>query len=178
MKALEEDKYRNILITGLALEEALKGNTCIVLSKRKKHLENMAKEIQSCIKALCEEWDLKGIKPAEVVLNALTGDNSFDYSDIKNDIESYECGSILFSTLAEEGTDIPKLDRLFLTYPARKLRGVEQSIGRIMRPYPGKKDAIVYDFRDKNVSLLNNQYRFRAQGIYHKNGYEVEKFNE
>ena len=174
IKGLEEDSTRNILITGTALQEALEGHCCLIISKRKNHLECMAKEIQNCINALCEEWNLKGIKPTEVVLNMLTGDNSGEYSDIADDIESYECGSVLFSTLADEGTDIPRLDRLFLAYPGRKLRGYEQAIGRIMRPHPKKKDAIVYDFRDTKVSLLNSQFRERCQGIYNKKGYNVE----
>jgi superfamily II DNA or RNA helicase len=173
LKALEGDENRNILITNIALENALEGHTCIILSKRKKHLENLAKEIQNCINAFCEEWKLNGIEPAEVILNVLTGNNSSDYDDIKNDIDSYECGSILFSTLAFEGTDIPRLDRLFLAYPGRKLRGYEQAIGRIMRPHSEKADAIVYDFRDVNVSILNSQYRLRAQQLYHKKKYEI-----
>lgn len=174
MELLEKDEYRNIIITGLALQEALEGHTCIILSKRKKHLEYMCKKIQSCINAFCEEWELKGIKPSEVILNVLTGDNSFEFNNILKDIESYECGSILFSTLAGEGTDIPKLDRLFLAYPGRKVRGFEQAIGRIMRPHPQKKDAIIYDFRDYKVPILNSQYRYRTQNIYNKKEYKVE----
>ena len=174
MKFLEEDRDRNDVIVGLALQESLKGNCCIVLSKRKKHLEYIIKSINSAFISFNEEWKSRGIEPTEVYLDTLTGENSSEFNSISSRIESYKYGSILFSTLAEEGTDIPKLDRLFLTYPGRKTRGFEQAIGRIMRKHPNKKDAIVYDFRDKNVSLLNGQFRERAQRIYNKRKYEVE----
>jgi hypothetical protein len=47
-----------------------------------------------------------------------------------------------------------------------------------MRPHPKKKDAIVYDFRDYKVLLLNSQYRHRAQEIYNKKNYKVEIIND
>ena len=166
MFALEKDQDRNELIINKVLEECWGGSDigqCLILSKRKEHLSNLLKIF---------------LDIAPTIFNGpiqfLTGDNSNEISKIscRIDKNNYE-GSVLFSTLAEEGTDIPKLDRLFLTYPGRKLRGYEQAIGRIMRPHPKKKDAIVYDFRDANVSLLNSQFRSRCQ-MYHKNSYEVD----
>ena len=54
---------------------------------------------------------------------------------------------ILFATyqLAKEGLDIPRLDRLVLATPTRNKVIVQQSIGRIQRPAPGKTEALVLD---------------------------------
>lgn len=167
MAALENDKVRNIDIVSYAHNSAQAYRTCLVLSKRKKHLDN-----------LYEVWNymMRNFAPVNYDIFFLTGENSKEYNIIKDEIELSR-GCIIFSTLAEEGTDIPKLDRLFLAYPGRKLRGYQQAIGRIMRPHPGKKDAIVYDFRDYKVPLLNSQFRDRNQRIYHKKNYKVENIN-
>lgn len=163
MSTLEKDENRNNIIMKIVIEQALEGHKCLVLSKRKKHLDYLNNI----------SYDIVG-DPCPIMIVSLTGDNSNELDIIKKDVELEDCGSILYSTLAEEGTDIPCLDRLFLTYPGRKTRGFEQAIGRIMRNHPDKNDAIIYDFRDKNVSLLNGQFRERAQRIYNKRQYEVE----
>ncbi len=171
MKTLEEDSDRNSLIMGAVLNEALNGHHCLIISKRKNHLEEIFNHYpEECM------WIWENNKPKYITeWFKLTGDNSYESAEIAQKIDECEIGTITFTTLADEGTDVPRWDRLFLAYPGRKLRGYEQSIGRIMRPHPKKKDAIVYDFRDSNVSLLNSQYRDRAQRIYAKKGYKVEQ---
>lgn len=165
MSSVECDFERNLLIVDLINQEAEKEKYILVVSKRISHLEE-----------IMIKFSLRDMGPNDnnVEFSMLTGQNPNEYKDIKNAIEKSNKGYVLFSTLADEGTDIPILDRLFLTYPGRKLRGFEQAIGRIMRPHPQKKDAIVYDFRDANVSLLNSQFRNRIQNIYHKKNYKVE----
>ena len=160
MSALEIDEDRNNLIAKVVYKEAQEGNICLVVSKRKNHLD----EILDYMPTYGQDDNIRYYK--------LTGDNSNQYKEIADNIDN-ERYCILFSTLAEEGTDIPCLDRLFLTYPGRKVRGFEQAIGRIMRPHHKKKDAIVYDFRDINVPLLNSQFRDRCHQIYNKKGYKV-----
>jgi superfamily II DNA or RNA helicase len=44
---------------------------------------------------------------------------------------------------------------------------VNQQIGRILRNFPGKKDAIAFDFRDSLVSLAESQYHTRLKQVYH-----------
>ena len=50
----------------------------------------------------------------------------------------------LFATysLAKEGLDIPRLDRLYLTTPQKDFAVVAQSIGRIARTFDGKGEPI------------------------------------
>lgn len=162
IQALESDVHRNSLIVENVLKEFRDGHACLVLSSHKKHLDFLYHMFHEAL--LKEEMDR---------IFLLTGDNSKEFREIADEIDRIEDGSILLSTLATEGTDVAKLDRLFLTYPGRKLRGYEQAIGRIMRIHPKKTDAIVYDFRDAKMSLLNNQFRDRMQQIFNKRGYNV-----
>jgi superfamily II DNA or RNA helicase len=48
-------------------------------------------------------------------------------------------------TYAAEGLDIPRLDTLVMATP----RGnIEQSVGRILRPYPNKREPTIFDVKD------------------------------
>lgn len=70
---------------------------------------------------------------------------------------------ILFATyqLAKEGLDISRLDRLVLATPTRNKVIVQQSIGRIQRPAPGKTGALVLDIVDEHTPQLLAQYKQR-----------------
>lgn len=51
-------------------------------------------------------------------------------------------------TLAKEGLDIPRLDRLHLVTPQKDFAIVVQAVGRVARAFPGKIEAICYDYVD------------------------------
>jgi superfamily II DNA or RNA helicase len=70
----------------------------------------------------------------------------------KGELEIAREARVIFATsqYAQEGLDIPALDTLFLTTP---LSDVEQAVGRILRPFEGKKEPIVVDIRDDNVAV-------------------------
>lgn len=72
---------------------------------------------------------------------------------------------MLFATyqLAKEGLDIPCAGRLYLVQPVRDKVSVQQAVGRIMRPAPGKTTALVYDFVDNNVPACRSQYAARRR---------------
>lgn len=69
--------------------------------------------------------------------------------------------------LAKEGLDIPCADRLFLVQPVRDATAIQQSVGRVMRPAPGKTDAVVYDFVDAWVPTCQSQWAARKT-VYRK----------
>ncbi len=73
-------------------------------------------------------------------------------------------------SLAKEGLDIPRLDRLYLTTPKKDFAVVTQSIGRIARRFSGKEDAVCYDYVD-DIAFCQNQYR-RRKAHYRKAGCE------
>jgi superfamily II DNA or RNA helicase len=82
--------------------------------------------------------------------------------------------NVLFATkIADEGLDIRRLDRLFLTCPVRSTNKVVQQIGRIQRAFPGKQDAVVYDFVDSLCGLTKSQFYSRRRNAYA--GFEIKE---
>lgn len=71
-------------------------------------------------------------------------------------------------SLAKEGLDIPRLDRLYMTTPKKDYAVITQSIGRIARVFQGKDDAICYDYVD-DIQFCQNQYK-RRRAHYKKAG--------
>lgn len=69
----------------------------------------------------------------------------------------------LFATysLAKEGLDIPRLDRLHMATPQKDYAVVTQSIGRIARTFEGKSEPVVYDYVD-DIGLLEGSYKKRC----------------
>lgn len=63
-------------------------------------------------------------------------------------------------SLAKEGLDIPRLDRLYLTTPKKDYAVVTQSIGRIARRAEGKESAACYDYVDA-IGFCENQWKKR-----------------
>ena len=89
-------------------------------------------------------------------------------------IEALKSGDkhFLFASysLAKEGLDIPRLDRLYLTTPKKDYAVVTQSIGRIARVFDGKTDAVCYDYVD-DIQFCENQWK-RRRTSYRKAGCE------
>ena len=67
--------------------------------------------------------------------------------------------------LIGEGFDCKELSTLFLATPVKFSGRVLQYLGRVLRPAPGKKQAIVYDYLDVNVGVLKASAKAR-QRVY------------
>ena len=81
--------------------------------------------------------------------------------------------SIIFATFsqAHEGLDIPELDTVILATPKSDIK---QSVGRILRETPGKKnDPHIYDIID-DWSILNAMYYKRSK-VYRECGFNVPR---
>ncbi len=80
----------------------------------------------------------------------------------------------LFATyaLAKLGLDIPRLSRLVLITPHRDKTTIQQAVGRIMRPYEGKSQPVVYDIYDSRVPQLVHWARERVR-VYKRLGCRV-----
>ena len=84
-------------------------------------------------------------------------------------LEEIRQGKIIFffaTQLADEGLDIRRLDKVWLVTPSRNTSRIEQRIGRIMRLFDGKNSACVYDFVDREVKLLEKQFKTRYYRVY------------
>lgn len=61
-----------------------------------------------------------------------------------------------------EGFDWPALDHLFLTFPFSWRGKLIQYVGRVQRVYPGKVEAVVYDYVDQNLAIFQAMWRKRV----------------
>lgn len=92
-------------------------------------------------------------------------------ADMRSGVKRY-----LFATysLAKEGLDVPRLERLYMVTPQKDYAVITQAIGRIARTSKGKEDPVVYDFVD-DIQFLVKAYKKRCT-TYRKNGaYFVER---
>jgi len=80
--------------------------------------------------------------------------------------------AIVLATVAKEGLDIPRVDRIYLPFPSSSAAGTKQKVGRGTRVADGKKNTIIFDFVD-DVLVLRKQFRKRRYGFYDKSGMQV-----
>jgi superfamily II DNA or RNA helicase len=145
--AITELEERNaIIIKTVSAAVALKRRV-LVLSDRREHCFELHKKIGS----------ISGLYVGGMKETDLT-------------ISSEKPVVIATFQLAHEGLDIPALDTVILATPKSDIK---QSIGRIMRETPGKKnDPLIYDIVD-HWSVLNSMYRKRCV-IYEEGGFVFE----
>ena len=157
---LTKDRDRNKLIIDHVIAEAREGHYCLVLSERISHVKEL--------------YQLFVNKYPKGKAAAITGaDSKSKRTQAIEDITAGKSNVLFASKLADEGLDIQRLDRLFLTCPARSSNKISQQIGRILRTCEGKNDAIVYDIVDSLVGLADSQYCSRKQQAY--GGYQIEE---
>lgn len=160
ISALAENEERNKKILKILLDASKAKRKIIVLSDRRGHVEFLKQSFDFNKKAL-------GIE-AETRMYVGGMEKSVRQ-------EAEQNGDILFGTfqMAKEGLDIPSLDTLFLVTPNSSAITVEQSLGRIARSEEGKKDPMVVDFVDTQISICNALFNKRLK-VYNKMGLEVK----
>lgn len=152
----ENLRREEVIVNTIKLNE---GKSCLILSDRLSHLEHLMNWLPAHMR-----------RDAVMVSGKMTTKKG--KAEREKAIEDMRSGrkKYLFATysLAKEGLDIPRLERLFLTTPQKDYAVVTQSIGRIARVFEGKSDPIAYDFVD-NISYLVKSYKKRCT-TYRKNG--------
>jgi superfamily II DNA or RNA helicase len=157
--AITTDDARNTLILNKVAEEANSSHPCLILSNRIKHVLQLNQKLNNGIASACLTSRTPKSEREEILRKMNSGDLT-----------------VLFATtLGDEGLDIRCLSRLFLVVPVRSVNKVMQQIGRIQRTFPGKTDAIVYDFRDPLCSLAESQFHTRLKQVYEAQGFEIEE---
>lgn len=161
VSALVKDDDRNLRISANIWRELIQGHCVLVLSRRLGHLSdlrNMTEERLELERKSQKTFMLTGKETTEERMTVA---------------ELADKGScVIFSTLADEALDIPRIDRIHLAYPSRNPDLIRQQIGRGERPHPDKTDVIVYDYVD-SAGPLQNQYRERAREVYTQEGLKV-----
>lgn len=147
---------RHLIIHDSIVKE--RDHSCLILSDRLEHLENIMKLLPPIM------------QPYAVMISGKMTTKK-GKAEREQAIEDMRTGKkkYLFATysLAKEGLDIPRLERLFLTTPQSDYAVITQSIGRIARTFEGKAEPIAYDFVD-NIGYLLKRYKKRCS-VYKKN---------
>jgi superfamily II DNA or RNA helicase len=151
-----ENEDRTSLIANCIFKEL--HHPCLILSDRLEHLSNIIDALpfplqEYAVMISGKMTSKKGKAEREQALE-----------DMRSGKKKY-----LFATysLAREGLDIPRLERLFMATPQKDYAVITQSIGRIARTYEGKADPICYDFVD-DIGYLVKSYKKRC-ATYKKN---------
>jgi superfamily II DNA or RNA helicase len=140
------NRGRNALIAEQMVLASKAGRKLLVLSERLQHLRDLEAEFRAA-------WEMQGTGPDPSVGYYVGGTT-------EEEQKYAEKCQVIFATsqFVQEGLDIPALDTLFLTTP---LSDIEQAVGRILRPFPEKKDPVVVDFRDDQVPSCKRYARYR-----------------
>lgn len=100
--------------------------------------------------ALVEELVARGVKAGHVDGNTPIDERRATLSAFKRgDIQVISNAAVL-----TEGVDIPDADCAAMARPTRSQTAYIQMAGRVLRPWPGKKDALIIDFSDSAQSLI------------------------
>lgn len=161
LESLTHDEQRNRLIIRHLAREVRAGHQALVLSERIEHLNLL-------------ECAFREVMPDERTA-VVTGEMPKAQRATAIEEARSRTVRVLFATrLADEGLDIPSLDRLFLTCPTRAAGKVRQQLGRIMRPHPGKGQPVVFEFVDPAVGVLDAQAKARFWEVYRPMNLRVE----
>lgn len=152
------DPERNSLIMDLLVREC-PGHCSLVLSERVVHCQ----ELRDMLKIGCPQLRVE-------VIHGKLGKGA--RGKILAAMNAGELDVLFAVDIAKEGLDIPRLDRLFLVAGGRNLAETEQKVGRVQRAFPGKTDAVVFDFVDEKIGIFMAQYWARKR-VYQKLGLQM-----
>jgi superfamily II DNA or RNA helicase len=93
-----------------------------------------------------------------------------DRDKILADFRSGKTRCLISTSILDEGYDLPIIDAVILAAPSKSLIKTIQRIGRALRPYPGKTDAIIVDVAD-DVKYLWQHFqrrlkRYQEEGLW------------
>jgi superfamily II DNA or RNA helicase len=148
LDALVSDARRNELIVQAVAAEVATGHSCLVLSNRKEH----------CM-VLAGALDAAGVKAAAVTGKVAKRRRT----QLLRQVRDGELPVLVATTLADEGLDLPRLSRAFLTFPSKAEGRTVQRLGRILRPHPAKTDAVLVDVLDPKVAVLRRHAAARRR---------------
>lgn len=93
--------------------------------------------------------------------------NAENRKEVLQSVKNGKIKVLIGSTIADEGLDLPILDCLILAGSGKSSTRAFQRVGRVIRLYKNKKDAIVFDFIDETKT-------FKRHALIRKALYETE----
>jgi len=156
-KAIVENEARNAQIVNLATRYYDSGRKILILVKQIAHGKLLEKLV-----------------PNSIFMHGGTGKKKREkHLDImRKGLPQITIASVIF----DEGIDCKPLDTLILAGGGKSPTRALQRIGRILRPYPGKKDAIAIDFMD-NCKYMQGHSSKRASIYETEEEFNIEVIN-
>lgn len=128
-RAIVENDLRNDTISQIAIELLKQGRKILILCKHIAHGKDLEKRIPNSVFLHGAHSSKKRKKHLEQMRKG-------------------EASVTISSVIFDEGIDCKPLDTLILAGSGKSSTRALQRIGRVIRPYPGKTEAIVIDFID------------------------------
>lgn len=160
---LTTDWHRNKLIAKCVMD--CKNHSCLVLSDRLNQLE----EIRNLLPYEMQEQS--AFINGKMQSKKAKAEREQALEDMRTGKKKYLFASY---SLAKEGLDVPRLDRLFLASPCKYSAIITQAVGRVQRTFPGKEPPVVYDFVDCEIGFCLGAYRKRCTS-YRKMNAVIER---
>jgi superfamily II DNA or RNA helicase len=162
--AIVNNKVRNEAIIKIAKKmKETKDMTTLILIQRIEHGEalmaELVKQFPKSANIITVEDDKTGKQVAIRVKNIefLSGkDDAIRRKAVIQAAKEKKVDILIGSTIADEGLDIPSLDCLILAGGGKSSTRAFQRVGRVLRLYPGKERAIIFDFEDHTPTLLRH----------------------
>lgn len=155
---LSEDTVRNVYIGKLIIKLAEeKEASILVLVNRVEHAILLADSLKKC----------------NINAYALHGSiNNNLREEVLEKMRKKELQVLIGTSLADEGLDIPVLNRLVLCVPIANKDLLKQRIGRIIRKAKGKETPQIHDLVDIQFDKFKGMAKVR-RGMYKKNRFNI-----
>jgi superfamily II DNA or RNA helicase len=142
-----------------------RGHSCLILSDR---LEQLQRIMQMLPEDLLKE---SAFINGKMQSKAAKAEREQAIEDMRTGKKKYLFASY---SLAKEGLDIPRLDRLFLASPCKYSAIITQAVGRVRRTTEGKETPVVFDFVDEEIGFCMGAWKKRRSS-YRKMGAKIER---
>lgn len=152
------NNYRNELISDCVNRLKTLNKSVLITVTTKNHGQKLLKIIQSL-----------EIVSVQFICSHV---NKMVRKEYLNQIRNKELDVIIATQLADEGLDLPALDSLILAGAGKSPTRMIQRIGRVLRLYPGKEEAIVIDFKD-SARYLAGHYKKRREMCEKESEFEI-----
>jgi superfamily II DNA or RNA helicase len=156
---LASDDARNRMVLDDVIGTLQAGRSPILLTERRDHLDYFAERLRPFARHLVVLQGGMGTKDRREVLARL--------ASIPADQERLVLAT---GRYIGEGFDDARLDTLFLALPVSWKGTLVQYAGRLHRLHPGKKEVRIYDYVDREVSMLLRMFEKRLRS-YRAIGY-------
>ena len=151
---IQENACRNACAAWLANSESAKGESVLMLIFSIEHGKKLLEQMPG----------------ADYVNSKLTKKKR---QKLVEDFRSGMLKTLVATSLADEGLDVPRASRLVLVAGGRSAGKLEQRAGRVLRPFEGKNGGVIYDFLDRGATFAHAQAKARMK-VYENLGYNPE----